>query len=151
MVDQMVFRFNCCTLIVIWLFFSFSFVFLHRLIMQIMIILKSWYFQWILWPRLLYGLQGCKPTPFLGRRLYQMIKSGVSLCILGYSTFLLTGELFVFLCSLPNQDIGWDKRLQSDLFCVKWNVKLTHSCYVCLYEALSLIGQPVLLLLWVHF
>jgi len=30
--------------------------------------------------------------------------------------------LLNLLFSVPNQDIGWEERLRSDLFCVEWDV-----------------------------
>ena len=35
--------------------------------------------------------------------------------------FVVLGSVF----SVLSQEIGWEERLQNDLFCVKWNLKLT--------------------------
>ena len=36
------------------------------------------------------------------------------------SEYVLLGLIF----SVPIQEIGWEERLQNELFCVKWDVKL---------------------------
>ena len=37
------------------------------------------------------------------------------------SEYVLLGLIF----SVPSQEIGWEERFQNELFCVKWDVKLS--------------------------
>ena len=54
------------------------------------------------------GLSACECV-----RVFHLLICRVALpCVLG----------LVF--SVPSQEIGWDERLRSDLFCVEWDVKL---------------------------
>ena len=42
-------------------------------------------------------------------------------------TFVMLGLVF----SVLHQETGWEERLQSDLFCVEWNVKFQLSQSMC--------------------
>jgi len=36
--------------------------------------------------------------------------------------------------SVPNEDIGWDERLQNDLFCIEWDTKHCLLSHVCTFD-----------------
>jgi len=47
-------------------------------------------------------------------------------CYVNLDQFIPVLLAFVVLglvSSVPNQEIGWEERLQNDLFCVEWDVK----------------------------
>jgi len=46
----------------------------------------------------------------------------VCFCISLYHFDFVLPVLLNLLFSVPNQDIGWEERLRSDLFCVEWDV-----------------------------
>jgi len=64
--------------------------------------------------------------------------------------------MFAFVAlglEVPNEDIGWDERLQNDLFCFEWDTKpclLSHVCafdYYLRYRLSELLFSPALVLL----
>ena len=52
----------------------------------------------------------------------------VCFCISLYHFDFVLPVLLNLLFSVPNQDIGWEERLRSDLFCVEWDVLAPYFC-----------------------
>jgi len=48
---------------------------------------------------------------FVSDSLYQLIP------------LLLAFDVLGLVSLVPNQEIGWEERLRSDLFCVEWDIK----------------------------
>ena len=72
------------------------------------------------------GLRGCKngPNPFPGRMSYKATKPGLAVCHI-LECFFIVLLLFIrapFLCIVVF--IAQGPRLQNDLYCVEWDVKL---------------------------
>ena len=47
-------------------------------------------------------------------------------CVVSFYYFIRVLLALIVLClvsSVPSQEVGWEERLQNDLFCVKWHVK----------------------------
>ena len=83
-----------------------------------------------LWPHVGPGICKIGPGPalFSCQRSYEATKPGLVF------VFILCHSIFVFLMTVcfccvgfsffsTSQEIGWEERLQNDLFCVKWDAK----------------------------